>query len=55
MTEWALLRNGKIVNVVTTYANLEEMQKSYPGYVIKDIYTLPDSVLQKYQYWNERP
>lgn len=55
MTEWALLRNGRIVNVVTTDATQGEMRAMYPGYVIRNIYTLSDTVLNEYQYWNERP
>ncbi len=55
MSEWAILKNGEIVDVVTTGLSRSEMQRKYPNYQIEDIYGLPSDVQQRYQYWDERP
>jgi hypothetical protein len=53
--EWALLKNGRIVNVVTTTMCKRRMQERYPDYEVAWLYSLPDEVKQQYQHWNERP
>ena len=55
MNTWALLKNGKIVNTITTSSGIKHMQEHYPDFEIKDIYSLPSNVQEAYQYWNERP
>lgn len=55
MNTWALLKDGKIVNTITTSSCKKHMQEHYPDHEIADIYDLPDHVCQAYQYWNERP
>lgn len=56
MREWALVRNGYIVNVVTTSKSRREVEQSYPGYQVKDLYAeCSRSMQESYQYWNERP
>ena len=55
MNTWALLLNDRIVNTVTTEHNVEQVRDTFPGYEVRDIYTLPRNVQEAYQYWNERP
>lgn len=55
MNEWALLKNGHIVNVILTSRVQSEVQRMYPGYEVANLYELPASVQQAYQYWAERP
>lgn len=55
MNEWALLKNGRIVNVVMTSRVKSEVQRMYPGFEVADLYSLPPHVQQSYQYWNDRP
>jgi hypothetical protein len=55
MNEWALLRNGRIVNVVTTNCSKTEVEQHYPSCVVRDLYSLPSSVLEQYEYWSTRP
>ena len=52
---WALLKDGKIVNTVTTTLSKRYMQERYPDYLVADLYNLPRDVQEAYQYWNERP
>jgi hypothetical protein len=54
-TEWALLKDGRIVNVVTTNRCKRHMQERFPDYEITELYRLPDDVKQRYRYWSERP
>lgn len=55
MNEWALLKNGRIINVVMTSLPKTHMQQTYPNYEVADLYSLPPEVQQGYHYWNERP
>jgi hypothetical protein len=55
MNEWALLKGGRIVNVVMTSRVLSEVQRMYPDYEVANLYSLPAPVQQAYPYWNERP
>jgi hypothetical protein len=53
--EWALLKNGQIVNVVTTTACKRDIQKRYPTHEVAWLYGLPAEVRWAYRYWDERP
>lgn len=55
MNEWALVKNGNIVRVITTAMGASQMQKNYPDHEVVDIYSLPPDVQERYQYWRERP
>lgn len=55
MNLWALLKNGRIARTVTTTMCLSHMQQEYPDYEVKAFYSLPDNVLEDYQYYRERP
>lgn len=55
MNHWALLKNGKIWTTVTTTSCLQHMQKHYPDSEVKDFNSLPEHVLEAYQYYRERP
>ena len=55
MNEWALLKEGRVVNVVMTNMCKSHMQKKYPDFEVADIYRLPAHVQEGYRYWNERP
>lgn len=55
MSEWALLRNGRIVNVVTTAHGIEQVRDTFPDYEVADLWSLPSTTQEAYQYWNERP
>jgi hypothetical protein len=57
VNEWALCKNNRIVNVVTTSCSLQEMRARYfgSGYYIVALNDLPLSVKQQYQYWEDRP
>jgi hypothetical protein len=55
MNEWALLKAGKIINIIMTSRVKSEVERMYPGYQVADVYGLPPHVRQAYGYWNERP
>lgn len=59
MTEYALLRNGEIINVVTTSGGMEAAERvaerCEDDVTVVPLDSLPDDVKQRYQYWNERP
>lgn len=55
MNTWALLKEGRIVNTVTSVSGKGVVQKMFPEYEVADIYSLPPNVQEAYQYWNERP
>jgi hypothetical protein len=60
MQEWAVLSGGKIVNVVTTAGGREAAERvasamTIEGLAVAPLDSLPESVLQGYRYWNERP
>lgn len=55
MSEWALIKDGHIVNVVMTPKSQAEVQESYPDFEVKDLYSLEAAVLEGYPYWRERP
>lgn len=55
MTEFVLMRDGLVHNVVTTSGTRREVQDLHPGYDVKDIRDVPTNVLERYEYWSERP
>lgn len=55
MNEFALMKDGKIANVVSTPRAKDKVQAMYPGYEVKHLDDVPDAVKVMYQYWNERP
>lgn len=55
MHEWALLRSGWIVKVITTAQTRSQVSKRYPMYQVVDIYTLPSHVQDAYPFWRQRP
>jgi hypothetical protein len=55
MTEWALLREGRIINVVTTSATITTVREWHPNYQVRDLYSLPAEVQRAYRYWDDRP
>jgi len=55
MNEWALLKDGQIIDVITTVGTKSEVHKQYPQYEVADLYSLPTTVQQRYRFWDERP
>jgi hypothetical protein len=55
VNEWALLKGGRIVNVIMTSSGKKHMQEHYPEHEVADINSLPTHVREAYQYWRERP
>jgi hypothetical protein len=55
MNEWALLKDGHIVDVITTVATRSEVAKQYPGHQVADLHGLPPTVQKRYRYWDGRP
>jgi hypothetical protein len=55
VTEWALLKGGHIVNVVTTRRSRDEVASIHPDCEVADLYSLPSEVQRSYRYWDERP
>lgn len=55
MNEWALLKGGRIVNVIMTSRMKSEVQRMYPEHEVEDLYSLPSNVQQAYPHWNDRP
>lgn len=55
MNEWALLRDGQIIDVITTVSAKSEVQKQYPQCEVADLHSLSDATQKAYRYWNERP
>jgi hypothetical protein len=53
--EIALLKDGRIVNVVTTSASKIALQERWPEYEVRDLEDVPMHVRSNYQYWSERP
>jgi hypothetical protein len=50
--EYAMLRNGEITTIVTTYGAPPEAR---PGCEVKPLDQVPDEVKKRYRYWDERP
>jgi hypothetical protein len=55
MNEWALLKGGRIVNVVTTTKCKRHMMECHPGHEVQSLYGLPPDVLEAYEFYRERP
>lgn len=55
MNEWALMHRGRIVNVVMTSMSKDQVQEHHPTYHVQALDTVPDDVLEQYQYWRDRP
>lgn len=55
MTEYALLKSGRIVDVVMTGRSLSETAERYPEYEVMLLSLVHSSVQQAYQLWGERP
>ena len=55
MNEWALLKDGQIVDVITTVGTKSEVAKQYPDFEVADLYSLSSTVQKRYRYWNQRP
>lgn len=55
MAEFALMKNGAIVKVVTTFRTQTEIQKMHPDCEVADLYSLPKHVQENYQYFRDRP
>ena len=55
MNEWALLKDGQIVDVITTVGSKTEVAQQYPDFQVADIYSLPSTVQKRYRHWKQRP
>jgi hypothetical protein len=55
MNTWALLKNGTIVNTVTTTLHKEHLQECHPNYEVQLLDDVPLDVCERYPYWDERP
>jgi hypothetical protein len=55
MNEWAVVKDGHIVNVITTRHPKRDLQQRYPAYEIVALADLPAKVLKDYRFWDERP
>lgn len=53
--EYALMRNGEIVNCVMTRASLSKLKQDYPDFEVVPLSQVPANVAQRYRYWNDRP
>lgn len=55
VNEWALLKDGQIVDVITTVGSRGEVAKQYPNFQVVDLYSLSSTVQKRYRYWTQRP
>jgi hypothetical protein len=55
VNQWALIKNRRIINVVTTAGTRASVAARWPTYEVKALESLPQDMLDSYQYWNERP
>lgn len=55
MTEYAMLYNGAVVNVITTALPLDDVRKSFPSYEVKPLDQVPQALRDQYEFWGERP
>lgn len=55
MNLWALLKDGKIVNTVTTNSCRRHMQEHHPDFEVQSFWSLPESVREAYEFYRERP
>jgi len=55
MHTWALMKNGRVCNTVTTLMPLDQVKEFWPDYEVKELFSLPANVLDDYEFWNERP
>jgi hypothetical protein len=55
MPEYALMRDGLVHKVVTTTGTESDVRRSHPDYQVKDVRDIPTNVLERYEYWSERP
>jgi len=55
VNEWAIMKEGHVVNVITTVQSRQETQQQFPDYEIADIYSLPSHQQKQYEHWFDRP
>lgn len=55
MTEFAIISNGDIVNVIASRKPLSQMQDEYSRYVVKPLSETTTEQRKNYEYWSERP
>lgn len=55
MPEFALMRDGLVHNMVTTSGTRKEVEDLHPDYIVRDVRDVPVNVLERYEYWSERP
>jgi hypothetical protein len=53
--EWAMVRDGQIVNVVTTERKLSALKLGPPGVAFVPLSKVDQKMLEAYRYWDERP
>lgn len=55
MVEYALLRGGEVITIITTARSQGELAADEPSYDVRPVSEVPLAVLERYRYWNERP
>lgn len=57
MTDYAVLKYGEVVNIVSSFKTLTELRETYQleGYDVLPVYAVPEHALARYEYWHERP
>jgi hypothetical protein len=55
MTEYAMIKDGRVTGIMMTGKPLSELRTEHPDYEIRPVDVTPISMLEKYQYWSERP
>ena len=53
--EYALMRNGKIVNCVTTSMDVDQLRERYSGYQVMLLSEAPQAARESYEFWHIRP
>ena len=53
--EWAMVRDGQIVNIVMTERKLSALKLGPPGVAFVPLSQVSQQMLEAYRYWDERP
>jgi hypothetical protein len=55
MTEYAVMRDGKIVNCVTSSMPIDQLRERYEGYQVVPLSEASQAARESYEFWHTRP
>lgn len=53
--QFALIKNGDVVNIVTTRSAKSVVRQKFPNFQVLLLSEVPQAALERYRYWDDRP